>query len=103
MAKCEDIVVGLQMKRLNRFSWIIESRKAQIAIYSVATIILTHLLPKLGFSADDVREITAAVAVLGSVIIAGIAHEDAAEKSAAGSSPAETSPPGSQQQNGSGH
>ena len=70
-------VAPLGASPASRFAWILNSRKAQTALASVVTILLARLLAKLGFSAADITEVTASVAVLGTALIAGIAHEDA--------------------------
>lgn len=61
-------------------TWLAQSRKAQIALGSLLTILLSRLLPRLGFSADDVNTISTSILVVAGVWIAGVAHEDAAAK-----------------------
>lgn len=60
--------------------WLLQSRKAQVALGSIFTIILSRLLPKWGFTTEDVNVISTAIAAVASIWIHGIAKEDAAAK-----------------------
>jgi hypothetical protein len=61
-------------------AWVLQSRKGNVALGSVVSIVLAHFLPQFGFSADEVHTISEGVMIIGGVWIAGIAHEDAAKK-----------------------
>lgn len=58
-------------------SWLIQSRKAQVAVGAIITLFLTHLLKQLNFTDDEIKTINSGVLVIAGVWIAGIAHEDA--------------------------
>ena len=60
--------------------WLLQSRKAQVALGAILTIFLSRLLPRWGFTADDLNVISASIAAVAGVWIAGISHEDAASK-----------------------
>jgi hypothetical protein len=64
---------------LGRWTWITGSRKARIALGSIAMILLARILPKLGFSSGDVTELTASIAVIGGIWMHSIAIEDSAQ------------------------
>lgn len=63
-------------------SWLYQSRKAQVALGAILSIVLSRLLPRLGFTAEDVNAIGMAIGAIASVLIGGIAHEDAGAKQA---------------------
>jgi hypothetical protein len=63
-------------------AWLYQSRKAQVALGAILTIVLSRLLPRLGFTTEDVNAIGMAIGAIASVWIGGIAHEDASSKQA---------------------
>jgi hypothetical protein len=63
-------------------AWLYQSRKAQVALGAILSIVLSRLLPRLGFTPEDVNAIGMAIGAVASVWIGGIAHEDAAAKKA---------------------
>jgi hypothetical protein len=63
-------------------AWLYQSRKAQVALGAILSIVLSRLLPRLGFTPEDVNAIGMAIGAIASVWIGGIAHEDASSKQA---------------------
>lgn len=61
-------------------TWLLQSRKAQVALGAILSIVLSRLLPRLGFTAEDVNAIGMAIGAIASVWIGGIAHEDAGKQ-----------------------
>lgn len=62
-------------------TWLYQSRKAQVALGAILSIVLSRMLPRLGFTAEDVNAIGMAIGAIASVWIGGIAHEDAGKPS----------------------
>lgn len=62
-------------------NWLVQSRKAQVAIGGVLTIVLSRLLKHFGFSDSDINVISGSVLTVATIWIHSIAHEDAAAKS----------------------
>ena len=62
----------------SQITWLAGSRKAKVAIAAI----IAAVVARLGFAGESANAMTAAITALGSVWIAGIAHEDAAAKSA---------------------
>jgi hypothetical protein len=60
-------------------AWAWNSRKAKVALSTIAVIVLAHF----GFSREEAEKLDLAIAVVGSSLIYGIAKEDAAEKASA--------------------
>lgn len=69
--------------------WIADSRKAKVALGSVASIVLTRVLKHFGLGDADANAITASIVTIGGVWIASIAHEDAAAKGGGDKGPQE--------------
>lgn len=63
-------------------AWLYQSRKAQVALGAILTIVLSRLLPRLGFTAEDVNTIGLAIGSIASVWVMSIAHEDAGKQPA---------------------
>lgn len=61
---------------------LISSRKAQAAAAGVVAVVLTRMLGKLGLTSEDINYISTAIIGGAMSLILGIAHEDAAGKSA---------------------
>lgn len=68
--------------------WLLQSRKAQVAMGSILMIILSRLLTYLGFSPTEINSLSTAITIVAGVWIASIAHEDASKFKAMNPPPA---------------